>query len=106
MYILSNFSVFIVYYQNNIYRFYNLCLIIREGGRTNYSTLTGPELVLGTPDCMSPEMVRGEKIDLRSDIYELGIVLYQMLVGDVPFRDDNPYTVLLKRLQEPVPLSL
>jgi serine/threonine-protein kinase len=51
-------------------------------------------------------MVRGEKIDLRSDIYELGIVLYQMLVGDVPFRDDNPYTVLLKRLQEPVPLSL
>ncbi len=83
---------------------FGIAHIIREGGRTNYSTLTSPDLVLGTPDYMSPEMVRGEKIDHRSDLYELGIVLYQMLSGDVPFRDDNPYAVLIKRLQEPVPL--
>jgi serine/threonine protein kinase len=55
---------------------------------------------------MSPEMVRGERVDHRSDIYQLGIVLFQMLSGDVPFKDDNPYAVLLKRLQEPVPLLL
>lgn len=83
---------------------FGIAHIVREGGRTNYSTLTSPDLVLGTPDYMSPEMVRGEKIDHRSDLYELGIVVYQMLSGDVPFRDDNPYAVLLKRLQEPVPL--
>ncbi len=83
---------------------FGIAHIVRERGRANYSTLTSPDLLLGTPDYMSPEMVRGEPLDPRSDIYELGIVLYQMLAGDVPFRDDNPYAVLMKRLQEPVPL--
>ena len=83
---------------------FGIARIVREGGRTNYPTLTSPDLLLGTPDYMSPEMVRGEQIDPCSDIYELGIVLYQMLAGDVPFKDDNPYAVLMKRLQEPVPL--
>lgn len=83
---------------------FGIARIVREGGRTNYPTLTSPDLLLGTPDYMSPEMVRGEPLDPRSDIYELGIVLYQMLAGDVPFKDHNRYAVLMKRLQEPVPL--
>jgi serine/threonine protein kinase len=83
---------------------FGIAHIVRDSSRTNYPTLTSPDLLLGTPDYMSPEMVRGERVDHRSDIYQLGIVLFQMLSGDVPFKDDNPYAVLLKRLQEPVPL--
>ncbi|HEX6477356.1 MAG TPA: protein kinase [Ktedonobacteraceae bacterium] len=83
---------------------FGIAHIVRDSSRTNYPTLTGPDLLLGTPDYMSPEMVRGERVDHRSDIYQLGIVLFQMLSGDIPFKDDNPYAVLLKRLQEPVPL--
>lgn len=83
---------------------FGIAHIVRDTSRTNYPTLTSPDLLLGTPDYMSPEMVRGDRVDHRSDIYQLGIVLFQMISGDIPFKDDNPYAVLLKRLQEPVPL--
>lgn len=82
---------------------FGIAHIVRESGGTSYPTLTGADLLLGTPDYMSPEMIRGERVDHRTDIYQLGIVLFQMLCGDIPFKANNPNAVLLKHLQEPVP---
>ncbi|HLZ63946.1 MAG TPA: serine/threonine-protein kinase, partial [Ktedonosporobacter sp.] len=67
------------------------------------TSLTGTGTFLGTPEYMAPEMARGEAIDQRADIYELGIVLFQMLSGHVPFSGNTPYAVIAKHVQEPLP---
>jgi serine/threonine protein kinase len=53
---------------------------------------------LGTPDYISPEQVRGKRGDARSDIYALGVMLYEMLTGTVPFSGPNPFAVMNDRL--------
>ena len=58
---------------------------------------------LGTPAYMSPEQGRGEPGDARSDIYALGILLYQLCTGRVPFDADTPYAVILKHITAPLP---
>ena len=69
--------------------------------------LTAPNLVIGTPQYMSPEQCSQEtEIDARSDIYSLGVILYEMLVGHVPFSGDSATIVMMKHLQEPVPSVL
>lgn len=72
-------------------------------GQPAGSTLTAHGAFLGTPAYMSPEMVRGEPIDHRADIYALGIVLFEMLNGGIPFRGDNAYVIMNKHLREPLP---
>jgi hypothetical protein len=52
---------------------------------------------------MSPEQCRGEKIDVRSDIYSLGVVLYEMLTGYIPYRADSAAGIMVKHIQEPIP---
>jgi eukaryotic-like serine/threonine-protein kinase len=54
--------------------------------------------IAGTPDYISPEQVRGERGDGRSDLYALGVILYEMLTGTVPFSGSNPFTVMNDRL--------
>ena len=67
-------------------------------------TKTG--LVVGTPEYMSPEQLSGDKLDGRSDIYSLGLVLYRMLTGVLPFQADTAQEVMIKRLtDEPTPLA-
>jgi serine/threonine protein kinase len=69
--------------------------------------LTSPDLIIGTPQYMSPEQCsQSEQIDSRSDIYSLGVILFEMLVGHVPFAGDSPTAVMLKHLQEAPPSVL
>lgn len=71
------------------------------------TSLTAPNLVIGTPQYMSPEQCSQDgEIDARSDIYSLGVILFEMLVGHVPFSGDSPTMVMMKHLQEPVPSVL
>lgn len=58
---------------------------------------------LGTPAYMSPEQCKGETGDGRSDIYALGVLLYQFCTGRVPFDADTPYAVILKHISAPLP---
>src|SRR5918998_1339050 len=64
-------------------------------------TVTEANLVLGTAAYMSPEQVRGERVGPASDLYSLGVVLYEMLTGEPPYQGDDPIATAMKRLDEP-----
>jgi len=59
--------------------------------------------LLGTPDYLSPERIRGEEGDARADVYALGCVLYECLIGRPPFRRDSDIAVVYAQLEEPAP---
>jgi len=61
--------------------------------------------VMGTPEYMSPEQCRGEKLDFRSDVYALGIVIFELFTGEVPFRGENIMATLFKQIGEAVPFD-
>jgi cytoskeletal protein RodZ len=75
--------------------------IARIMGATQY-TQTGA--LSGTPAYMSPEQGQGERADERSDIYSLGVMLYEMVTGMVPYDADTPFAVIMKHINEPLPM--
>jgi serine/threonine protein kinase len=79
----------------------NVCLIdfgIAANAGARRLTFANFSQNLGTPDYISPEQVRGKRGDARSDVYALGIMLYEMLTGSVPFSGPNPFAVMNDRL--------
>ena len=67
--------------------------------------LTATGIILGTPEFMSPEQIRGRPLDARSDIYALGIVGFEMFTGRLPFQGRNAQEMMIARLRDqPLPL--
>src|SRR5215472_1871287 len=67
--------------------------------------LTATGIILGTPEFMSPEQIRGKPLDARSDIYALGIVAFEMFTGKLPFQGRNAQEMMIARLRgQPVPV--
>ena len=62
--------------------------------------ITGAGVMIGTPEYMSPEQVEGKEVDERSDIYSLGVILFEMVTGRVPFEGDTPFTIGVKHKSE------
>jgi serine/threonine protein kinase len=72
----------------------------------NRSTGMTGALFVGTPEYMSPEQVRNERLDGRSDIYALGVTLFYALAGRLPYRDDSPLATAVLHVTQPVPSIL
>lgn len=74
------------------------------GEQQGMTRLTQTGMIIGTPQYMSPEQVEGLPLDHRSDVYSLGIIMYELLTGETPFQADTPFQLLMKHVKEkPVP---
>ncbi len=81
---------------------FGLVKIVADG-QVPQVRITGVGAPVGTPDYMSPEQVIGEEVDVRADLYSLGVVLYQMVTGTTPFRGETPMQIAAQHLQVPPP---
>jgi serine/threonine protein kinase len=80
--------------------------LLSEAGVSRATSAKTPEneqIAFGSPHYMSPERAQAQASDHRSDIYSLGVVLFEMLVGATPFDADDPFQVAIKHINEPVP---
>jgi serine/threonine protein kinase len=88
---------------------FGLAKVLKETTDTEQvptSTLTSLGTVIGTPEYLSPEQATGSPVDQRTDIYSLGVILYQMLGGRLPFTGATPVAIAIKQtLEEPPPIT-
>jgi serine/threonine-protein kinase PpkA len=91
---------------NIMFRFDNTPILVDFGiarAMDSSTKLTQSGMNIGTPYYMSTEQCEGKKIDGRSDIYSLGIALYEMLTGSIPYKAESPVGIILKHIRSPVP---
>jgi len=79
--------------------------IAKPAGGNEVTGLTHAGQIVGSPEYMSPEQARGHALDLRSDVYSMGVVLFELFSGRVPFHGDSPLSTVLKHLSAPPPLE-
>ena len=72
----------------------------QHGATTGGATVTATGTLMGTPEYMSPEQLRGDEVDFRSDLYSFGVVVYELFSGGLPFRGDTPVATILRQLQD------
>ncbi|HYP90607.1 MAG TPA: protein kinase, partial [Polyangiaceae bacterium] len=82
---------------------FGIAKVTIEDKAAEQPALTRLNTVMGTPEYMSPEQARGEAVDLRADLYTVGVILYEMLSGTSPFRHEEFVVVLTKKLTEDPP---
>ncbi len=73
-------------------------------GPTSSETLTQDGTVSGTPHYMSPEQCQGHDLDARSDLYACGVMLFRLVVGELPFTGDNPFAIVYRHVTDPPPV--
>ena len=78
---------------------FGLAKVLNSGA----TSITAAGIVCGTPDYMSPEQVRGDELDARSDLYAVGVILFELLTGKLPFVANSPTQVLLMQMSAPPP---
>ncbi|MGE0710819.1 MAG: protein kinase [Planctomycetota bacterium] len=89
--------------RNGIVKVMDFGLAKATSGGPEAKSLTNAGLIMGTPNYLSPEQGRGDPLDGRSDLYSLGIVLYELLTGTLPFKADTPAGLIFKHVYEPPP---
>ncbi|HSD29806.1 MAG TPA: protein kinase [Vicinamibacteria bacterium] len=72
----------------------------QHGAGSGGATVTATGTLMGTPEYMSPEQLRGEEVGFRSDLYSLGIVVYELFSGTLPFRGHTPVSTIVRQLQD------
>jgi serine/threonine-protein kinase len=77
---------------------FGMAKIMTGGGTGGTTELTAHNMVFGTPEYMAPEQARGDELDARCDVYAVGIILYELLTGAVPFKASTPLGVLTAQL--------
>lgn len=78
-------------------------VVCGEGTGHPATALTQRDMIFGTPEYMSPEQVLGEEIDVRADLYAAGVILYELVVGHVPFQGKSPIATMEAHVREEVP---
>jgi serine/threonine-protein kinase len=82
---------------------FGVAKVVNASSHLMTPTLAEPGSILGTPAYMSPEQASGGEIDYRSDLYSLGVVLYEMVTGRLPFTGESPREILIQHLQHAPP---
>jgi eukaryotic-like serine/threonine-protein kinase len=76
---------------------------VKDDSKPQDSAITGAGVVLGTPDYLPPELGRGEQADFRSDIYCMGVVLFELFTGRLPFTGNSPLEIVVHHMQDAPP---
>jgi len=91
---------------NILFRNDNTAILTDFGIAKDYDSnldLTQIGMMVGTPKYMSPEMIKGQLVGPPADLYSLGVVLFKMLTGDIPYQATDPHAMSMKHLNEPIP---